>query len=139
MKLRRLLVSACAGIALVVILVLAASAYRERKQKPFRNAPKLISALDAFSRDQTARGQQLPPEILLQDLLRGGYLTTNDVRGFEGMDVTFNPQANDSHPQMILARARTSDGLLICLLADGSVQQFRRSRSEEIRTNLGQP
>jgi hypothetical protein len=53
--------------------------------------------------------------------------------------VTFITRADESHPQMILARARTLDGQFICLLADGSVQQFSRSRYEDMRTNLGQP
>src|SRR3954467_11147428 len=77
MKVRRLLVIACAGIALVVFLVLAVSAYWERQQTPFQNAPKLISALQTFSRDQAAAGRRLPAEISSHDLLRGGYLTTN--------------------------------------------------------------
>ena len=138
MKIRRLLVIACAGIALVVVLVLVVSAYWERKQTPFQNAPKFISALQAFSRAQSAAGRRLPPEVSLQDLLRGGYLTTNDVRAFEGMEVTFIPQADESHPQMILARARMPDGQFICALADGSVQGVSRERYEELRANLGQ-
>ena len=139
MKVRRLLVIAGAGIALVVFLVLAVSAYWERQQTPFQNAPKLISALQTFSRDQAAAGRRLPAEISLQDLLRGGYLTTNDVRAFGGMEVTFSTQADENHPQMILARARTPDGQFICLLVDGSVQTLSRSRYEDMRTNLGQP
>jgi len=138
MRIRRLLVIACGGVALVVVLVLAVSAYWEGKQTPFQNAPKLISALQAFSRDQAAASRRLPPEISLQDLLRGGYLTTNDLRALEGMEVTFSTQADESHPQMILARARTPDGQFICLLADGSVQGFSRERYEEMRTHLGQ-
>ena len=138
MKMRRLLVIAFAGIVLVVVLVLVVSAYWERKQTPFQNAPKLISALQAFSRDQAAAGRRLPPEVSMADLLRGGYLTTNDVRAFEGMDVAFSTQADESHPQMILARARTPDGQFICALADGSVQGVSRERYEELRTNLGQ-
>ena len=122
MRIRRLLVIACAGIALVVVLVLVVSAYWERKQTPFQNAPKLISALQAFSRDQAAAGRRLPPEVSMEDLLRGGYLTTNDVRAFEGMEVTFSTEADESHPQMILARARMPDGQFICALADGSVR-----------------
>src|SRR5690349_4668575 len=122
MKLRSILLVACAGIALIVIVAFAVSGYSEHKQTPFQNAPKLISALQAFSRDQTVGGRQLPAEVSLQDLLRGGYLTTNDVAAFEGMEVTFSTQVDDTHPQMILARARTPDGRFICLLADGSVQ-----------------
>ena len=139
MKLRRILLVACAGIALIVIVAIAVSAYWEHKQTPFLNAPKLISALQAFSRDQAVGGRQLPAEVSLQDLLRGGYLTTNDVAAFEGMDVTFSTQADDSHPAMILARARTPDGLFICLLADGSVQGLTASRLKEALENSGQP
>jgi hypothetical protein len=139
MRIRRLLVIAFAGIVFVVVLVLVVSAYWERKQTPFQNAPKLISALQAFSRDQAAAGRRLPPEVSVDDLLRGGYLTTNDVRAFEGMEVTFSTQADESHPQMILARARMPDGQFICALADGSVQGVSRERYEELRTNLGQP
>jgi hypothetical protein len=138
MRIRRLLVIACAGVAFVVVLVLAVSAYWEGKQTPFQNAPKLISALQAFSRDQAAASRRLPPEISLQDLLRGGYLTTNDVRAFEGMEVTFSTQADESHPQMILARARTPDGQVICLMADGSVAGFSASRYKEMLENSGQ-
>src|ERR1039457_5721977 len=131
MRIRRLLVIVFAGIALVVVLALVVSACWERKQTPFQNAPKLISALQALSRDQAAAGWRLPPEISLQDLMRGGYLTTNDVRAFGGMEVTFSTQADESHPQMILARARTPDGQFISLLADGSVQQWSRNRYED--------
>ena len=137
MKTRRLLVIALAGVVLLVVVVLAASTYWERKQKPFQNAPKLIGALQAFSRDQTAGGRRLPHEISVEDLLRGGYLTTNDVSAFARMELTFNTQADDSHPQVILARARTSDGQFICLLGDGSVQQLSRSRYEEMLRSSG--
>ena len=119
-------------------VVLAASAYWERQQKPFQNAPRLISALRAFSREQVAGGRPLPPEVSVWDLLRGGYLTTNEVAAFEGMDLTFSTQADDTHPQTVLARARTPDGQFICLLADGSVGQFSRSRYEEMVRNPGQ-
>jgi hypothetical protein len=138
MRIRRLLVIAGAGIALVVIVVLACSAYWEHKQTPFQDAPKLIRALQAFSRDQVANGRRLPPEISLQDLLREGYLTTSEVRAFEGVEVTFNTQADESHPQTVLASARMPDGQYICLLADGSVQGFSSKRHEQMRTNLGQ-
>jgi hypothetical protein len=138
MKLRRLLVIACGGIALAAVLILALSAYWERKQTPFQNAPKLLIALQAFSHDQAAAGRRLPPEISLQELLRGGYLTTNDVRAFQGMEVSLSTQADESQPQLILARACTADGQMICLMGDGSVQQLSRSRYEEMRTTLGQ-
>ena len=139
MKIRRHLITACLGIALVVVLVLAVSAYWERKQTPFQNAPKLISALQAFSRDQAAGGRRLPPEVSVAELIRGGYLTTNDVSAFQGIDLTFSTQADESHPQMVLARARMPDGQFICLQADGSVVGMSRSRYEDMLRNSGQP
>ncbi len=123
----------------MVILALAGSAYWNRKQTPFQNGPKLTEALQAFLRDHEAVGRRLPPEISLQDLLQRGYLTTNDVRALEGMDVSFSTRADERHPQAILARARMPDGRLICLLADGSIQQLSRESYEQQRTNLGQP
>jgi hypothetical protein len=139
MKTQRLLILAGASIAALVILSLVVPAYWEHRQRPFLNGHKLIAALRAFARDQGAGGRRLPPEVSLQDLLRGGYLATNEVGAFEGMDLTFNTQADDSNPQMILAHARTPDGQFICLLADGSVQQLSRKRYEEQAANLGQP
>src|SRR6266568_1396035 len=134
MKVRRLLATACAGIAIVIVVIvgLVGSALWEHKQPPFQNAPRLISALHAFSRDLMIAGRRLPPEISLHDLLRAGYLSANDLRAFQGREVTFSTQAEDSRPQIFLARARMPDGQMICLLADGSVQQFSRSRYEEM-------
>ena len=138
MKIRGFLITACLGIALVVVLVLAVSAYRKRKQTPFQNAPKLISALQAFSRDQVTGGRRLSPEVSVAELIRGGYLTTNDVSAFQGMDLTFSTQADESHPQTVLARARMPDGQFICLQADGSVVGMSRSRYEDMLRNSGQ-
>ncbi|HTL59399.1 MAG TPA: hypothetical protein VL361_27255 [Candidatus Limnocylindrales bacterium] len=138
MKIQSILALACGGIALVVIAVLAASAYWENEQRPFVNGPKLMSAVRAFSRDQVARGLPLAAEISLQDLIRGGYVTTNDVRGFEGMELAFFPQADDTNAQQVLARARMSDGDFICLLSDGSVQQISRQKYEQTHGPAGQ-
>jgi hypothetical protein len=139
MKTRRLLVLVVAAFAVIIILVFAASRYWQRRQTPFKNAPKLISALQTFSRDQLAGGRQLPPEVSLEDLVRGRYLTSNDVRRFAGMEVTFITRADDTYPQMILARARTQDGHFFCLLADGSVQQFTASTLKKALENARQP
>lgn len=117
---RRLFFCTIAGIAILVVLALATSAYWEHKQPRFDNAPKLFAALRAFSRDEAARGQ-LPSEVSLRDLLRGGYVSSNDVQGFE---VTFSTHYGDAAPQLILVRALAPDGRSICLLADGSVQEL---------------
>src|SRR5690349_16175524 len=105
MKSWLVLLLAVAGAALVTFFLLATSAYWERNQTRFQDAPKLIRAVQAFSREVAARGARLPPEISLQDLVKGGYLMTNDVGAFQGMEVVFNTQADETHPQVILARA----------------------------------
>ena len=139
MKARRLL--ALAGTALVVVVVvLALSAYWERKQPVFANASKLITALQAFSHDRVTHGLPLPQEVSLQGLVAGGYLTTNDVAAFDGTDVTFFAGASETSPQAILAvvRHRADDKQVTCLLADGSVAGFSRSRYEEMLRSSGQ-
>jgi hypothetical protein len=102
---------------------MAASAYWERKEHLFAKAPDLFGAVRAFCRDQAGRGQ-VPPEISLKDLVKGGYVSSKDVRAFEGLEVTFSTHYNDDAPQLILARAVGPDGQSTCLLADGSVQQL---------------
>ena len=136
---RRILIFGAAGIAAVVALVLVVSAYWERGQTPFQNLPGLMTALQTYVRDQTTAGRRLPDEIPLSELVRGGYLTTKDVRAFKGMDVAFSTRVDASQSQGILARARMPDGQFICALADGSVQQFSRERYEQQRKNVGRP
>ena len=123
MKARRLLVIAGAPTAVAVVLMLSVSLYWEHNQSVPQDMPKLITALQAFCGDQSADGS-LPPEVSVQELIKGGYLTTDDVRAFEGMEMTFSTHYEDPPPEMILARVLTPDGQLTCLLADGSVQQF---------------
>jgi hypothetical protein len=136
MKIPRLLIFASAGLAVVLVLIWGGSAYWERKQAVFQNAPKLITALQTFLRDAAAHGRHLPSEISLQDLVAGSYLTTNDVAAFQGMEVRFVTRYDPSLPQSIIARARTQGGEVICLLGDGSVQQFSPQRINEL--NPGQ-
>src|SRR5207253_2949556 len=88
--------------------------------------------------DQTSRGQS-PPEVSLDDLVKRGYLTTNDVHGVDGMSVTFSTHFDDRRPQLILARALQPDGQVVCLLNDGSDQQFSPQSYKEYSGNLSQP
>jgi hypothetical protein len=131
-KIRVILSLAGAGLVTVILIVVVATSYWNHHQIPFQNLPQLIAGLQAFARDHSAHGQTLQPEISLQDLIRGGYLTANDVRAFDGMDVVFSTQANASQPDSVVARARTQDGQYICVLGDGSVQQFTENRYQEM-------
>jgi hypothetical protein len=133
MNIRRLLLTTGGAIATAVLLTLAVNLYWERKQPVLQDAPRLSAALQAFCRDESANGQ-LPAEVSLQDLLKGGYVNSNDMRAFEGIEVTFSTHYDDGAPELILARALAPDGQSICLLADGSVQQLSaRKYSDYLR------
>jgi|ERR1044071_1961334 hypothetical protein len=134
----RRLIFLFAGIACVVLLILASSTYWDHQQLVFQDTTPLIAAMQAFSRDQILQGRQLPAEISLQDLIQGGYLRAKDVRAFEGMEVTFSTRYDPTTPHRMVARARTADGQLICLMGDGSVQQFSPQKYEQYRDGLRQ-
>jgi hypothetical protein len=123
MNIRRLLLIAAGAIAAAVVLTLAVNVYWERKQPVLQDATKLSAALQAFCRDEAANGQ-LPAEVSLQDLVKGGYVNSNDVRAFEGIEVTFSTQSDDGAPEHVLVRAFAPDGQSICLFGDGSVQEL---------------
>src|SRR5262245_33150232 len=94
MKPKRIIILVVIAALLVVCVISILPNFRHRAewkrtvaalQSP--SVERLSTAAHSFARDQTASGRQLPREVSLQDLLRGGYLTTNDVREFEGMEV----------------------------------------------------
>jgi len=126
MKTRRLIVYIASAIGLAIIACVALTTYWQRTQPVFKDAPKLIAAMQAFSRDLTARGQPLPSTVSLRELVSGGYVAASDVRAFDGMDVTISLTADESHPQEILMRIRLPDGSVTALMADGSVQGLRQ-------------
>ena len=135
---RHLLAATVGAIAILIALILAISAYWERKQRLFANTKDLFAAVRAFCTDQAGRGQ-VPPEVSLQDLFRGGYVTSNEIRAFEGFEVTFSTHYSDDEPQLILARALAPDGHSTCLLPDGSVQQLSAQKYSEYLKSSGRP
>lgn len=126
MKARRFLAYIASAAAVAIIVCVAVTIYWQGKQPMFKDAPKLISAMQAFTRDLTARGQSLPAAVSLRELVSGGYIAANDVRAFDGMDVTISLTADETRPQEILIRVRMPDGSVTALLADGSVQGLPR-------------
>jgi hypothetical protein len=125
-KLRHLAVLLGLGIALLALLSFVLESYWERKQPVFQDAPKLVRALQAYSRDRFVHGQGLPSAVSLSDLVVGRYLTTNEVRAFDGIEVTISTTANSTNAQGILIHARLPDGTSVELLGDGSVQMLRK-------------
>jgi hypothetical protein len=114
------------AIAVAVVVFLVLTTYWQQRLPVFSDAPKLMSAMQAYSRDLTARGRSLPDAVSLRELVSGGYLAAGDVHAFDGMEVTISLKADAANPQEVLIRVRFSDGSVTALMADGSVQSLRR-------------
>jgi len=125
MKIRRLIM-----IAGLLIAVAAFASWllvsRWEHSQSFKSLPKLMAAMQTYSHDQVSHGRPLPSSVTLQDLVGGGYVSTNEVRDLGGADVTFYPTVSDSDPQAVLVRVRMPDGSQTVGLADGSVQSVSR-------------
>ena len=87
---------------------------------------KFMLALQRYCAEKRAAGVQLPSEISVRELVAHGYLSKEDVRGFEKMEVVISLDADETKPQQILVRARLPDGTVQTLMGDGSVQQLGR-------------
>ena len=122
MKTRRVTAVIISVIAVAIVVCVALTTYWQWNPPVFKDASKLISAMRRFSQNLTARGQPLPVSVSLRELVSGGYIAARDVRAFDGMEVTISLTADETHPQEILIRVRLSDGSVIALMADGSVQ-----------------
>jgi len=127
---RHLLVLLGAGLLLLAVISLTLESYWKRQQPVFHDMTKLVTALRAFSRDQFIHGKGLPSTISLNDLVTAGYLSPEDVREFDGIELTFSNSAINSATnegaQQVMIHARLPDGTVLALLADGSVQQVKK-------------
>jgi hypothetical protein len=121
MKIRRFIFIVCSLVAAAVVICVVVVFHWQRSQPVFKDAPKLTAAVHAFSQDLASRGKSLPESVSLRELISGGYVATNDVHAFDGMDVTISLSASDAYPQSILIHVRMPDGTQIVALSDGSV------------------
>jgi hypothetical protein len=95
-------------------------AERRRVVAALQSVPhdRLNTAVQSFKRDRKPTDSTVP----LRELVSGGYLRAEDIRGLEDRDVTVSLSADETMPQMILIRVHSTDGFDIALMADGSVQ-----------------
>ena len=139
MKTQRSIFIALGGMALAAVVALAVTACSQRKQPVFEDLPGLISAVQAFSQDLTKQGLPLPSSVSLGELVNRGYISTNSVRAFEGVEARIWLTVNPTEPQSVLMSARLPDGRVNAALADGSVQQLSAQRFAEHLRKTGQP
>ena len=118
------------------------------RKEHFEDLPGLLSAMQAFERDVKNQGQPLPPSVSLSELVRRGYISTNSVRAFDGLETKVWLTANLADMNSVLMSARFPDGSVSAALADGSVQQFSaqsfaaqlaKSGQQAAAPNLSQP
>lgn len=79
----------------------------------------------------------MPLSVSLSELVKGGYLFSNSVSAFDGMDTKVWLKGTAS-PQSILMSANLADGSIVAALADGSIQQLSASRFKEHLQKTGQ-
>lgn len=124
MTLKRLL----AIVGLIVTIAALTSAvlvlHWERTPSPLKNLPKLLATFQRYSKDHAKDVHSLKDSISLQDLVAGGYLSAEDIRDYNGMDIVFYPNGNESSPQSILLSVRMPDGHQLAAMADGSIQEL---------------
>jgi hypothetical protein len=125
------------ALILAAIVALAVTSCSPR-QEQFQDLPGLLSAMQAFSRDFTNRGQPLPQSVSLDDLVSHGYISSNSVRAFEGMETKVWLTANPAIMSSVVMSARLPDGSVSAALADGSVQQFSAQSFAEHLKKTGQ-
>jgi hypothetical protein len=125
-----------AGVSMLAVILVVFAA----RPKPARliNGERLANAMARYTKDLHSRGEALPPTITLDTLVAKGYLNTEDTKPMQGIDLIFHTDAVDTSPQMFLVEAHMPDGQIQVVLADGSVQQYSRSRWAEAQRNVGQ-
>src|SRR5204863_3298007 len=88
--------------------------------------------------DRTKQGQPLQSTVSLGELVSRGYISSNSVRAFEGMEARMWLTVNETEPQKVLMSARLPDGSVSAVLADGSAHHFSGQRFAEHLRTVGQ-
>ncbi len=86
---------------------------------------RIDTAVQSFARDRKATNSVVPTAVPLRELVSGGYLVAEDIRGLEGRDVTVSLTVDETRPSAIWIRVRAADHDT-ALMGDGSIQQLPR-------------
>ena len=81
---------------------------------------RIEAAARAFVRDRKLDDTS----VSLSNLVSGGYLGPDDIRGLDDKDVTISFASDETTPLAFRIRVRASDGSELVVLADGSIQGF---------------
>ena len=100
---------------------------------------RYMVALKEYTENLRDRGEEIPLSISIKALAQEGYLTPQEVGPFENADVNFYTNPNGVLPQSVLMDAHMSDGTVLALLGDGSVQHMSKTRWKHHFRDKGQP
>jgi hypothetical protein len=119
------------GVTFLLIAV-GAVLYVARPNQQFKYGEDLAKAVQAYSSDQTKRGMP-PKQVSLSELVAKGFFPKEKAADFEGVEFIFYDFDSDkTQPQNVLAVARLNDGTSLCVMGDGSIQQFNSEQLEEV-------
>ena len=136
MKTQHSTTRAISAVILVAIATLAV--HRALRDKSSSKTSLGAVRYEGIFRDQTNRGLALPQSVSLDYLVSHGYISSNSVRAFEGMETRVWFGVSETEPQKVLMSARQPDGRVIATLADGSVHQFSAQSFAEHLKQTGQ-
>ena len=125
MKIRHLIVVAGSLIATTVLVGMVQVSYNGQRSKVLKFLPELVVADQNYTRDQMKRSQSsFLFSVALQDLVKGGYVSSADAKAFNGMDLKFYPTDGTKNPQATVVLVGMPDGTHWAAFANGSVGQL---------------
>ena len=130
MKTKRLVLISVLFVAVFIVASLPTGISNYRKQSEFKKIAaalqalpqdRIFAAMEAFSRDRKASGSPLPATVSFRELISGGYLRVEDVRGLEDREVSVPLTVNETTPNRAWIRVKLTDGCEAVLSSDGFV------------------
>ena len=120
MRLRRVLIIAGLLIVLAFVVWIGMTAHWNMQQPKPQDFTRLVRAMQEFSRDKTAAGQEPPATVSIPDLIATGYLPANDAKVFADMDVSMTRTRDAEGPETISIRIRLPDGSVVTQAMGGA-------------------
>jgi hypothetical protein len=124
-------VSAIAVLLLLIGFVIVS--IPAKRSFPPVSVQDLVTAVQKYAQAKSAEGEPLPEWISAKDLVRGGFLSEGIRDEYAPAELLISTRTGASDPQEALVVAKYPNGDGICVMGDGSVQQFSPAR----KSNLG--
>jgi len=99
------------------------------------DAEKIVVAAKTYANDLKEKGMTIPSSVDMRELVAKGLLSHENVKCFDGMEVTISLIADETRPNESLIRVRMKDGMEVALMADGSIQQWSNKRTKAGQSN----